>query len=308
MRCFFRLALLALSSLAPVALTSLPLLAQTNWTTATELPGVDFTGLTAAQKDLALKILRSETCTCGCNMKLAECRVVDPPCGDSKSLVSIVIEGVRNNRTADQIHDTLVNSPLAKMRAEQQRILGDPVDIPTAGDPVRGPQNAKIAIVEFSDFECPYCAQAVGQIAAILQAYPNDVKLVFKQYPLEMHPHAIMAAEAALAANDQGKFWEMHDALFANGRRLSQQTIFSVAKGIGLDMMRFTRDMEGNRFLKSVQADVAEGDRIGVYGTPSLFIDGKPYRGPVVMSLLKPILDAELKPQPAVSAAVKIGR
>jgi len=297
MRCFLRLALLALSCLA--------LFAQADWTTATELPGVDFSGLTAAQKDLAVKILRSETCTCGCNMKLAQCRVVDPPCGDSKSLVSIVIEGVRNNRTADQIHETLVTSPLAKMRAEQQRILGDPVDIPTTGDPVRGPQNAKITIVEFSDFECPYCAQAVGEIAAIQQAYPNDVKLVFKQYPLEMHPHAVIAAEAALAANDQGKFWEMHDHLFANGRRLSPQTIIAIAQSIGLDMMRFTRDMESNRFLKTVQADVAEGDRIGVFGTPSLFIDGKPYRGPVAMALLKPILDAELKPQPAVSAAAR---
>ena len=297
MRCFFRLALLALIPLA--------LFAQADWTTASELPGVDFSGLTAAQKDLALKILRSETCTCGCNMKLAQCRIADPPCGDSKSLVSIVIEGVRNNRTADQIHETLVTSPLAKMRAEQQRILGDPVDIPTAGAPARGPQNAKITIVEFSDFECPYCAQAVEEIAAILKAYPNDVKLVFKQYPLEMHPHAVMAAEAALAANDQGRFWEMHDRLFANGHNLSPQTIFAIAQSIGLDMMRFTRDMQSNRFLKNVQADVAEGDKIGVFGTPSLFIDGKPYRGPVVLTLLKPILDAELKPQPAVTAAVK---
>jgi len=297
MRCFFRLALLALISVA--------LFAQPDWTTATELPGVDFTGLTPAQKDLALKILRSEICTCGCSMKLAQCRLVDPPCGDSKSLVSIVIEGVRNHRTADQIHETLVTSPLAKMRAEQQRILGDPVDIPTAGAPVRGPRNAKITLVEFSDFECPYCAQAVGEIAAIMRAYPNDVKLVFKQYPLEMHPHAVMAAEAALAANDQGRFWEMHDRLFANGRNLSQQTIFALAQSAGLDMMRFTRDMESHRFLKAVQTDVAEGDRVGIFGTPSLFIDGKPYRGPVVMALLKPILDAELKPQPAAAAAAR---
>ena len=296
MSSFLRFAALA-------AVVCLGLTAQTNWTTATEFPNVDFTGLTAPQKDLALKILRGESCTCGCNMTLAECRIVDPPCGDSRALASIVVEGVRNHRTADQIHEALVTSAIAKMRANQKRVLGDPVEIAIGGAPARGPQTAKITIVEFSDFECPYCAKAVGEIAALMAAYPKDVKLVFKQFPLEMHPHALVAAEAALAANDQGKFWEMHDALFANARHLSQESIYALAKGLGLDMMRFTRDLESGRFRKTVAADVMEGDKLGVYGTPSLFIDGKPYHGPVMMSILKPILDGELKPQPAATAA-----
>jgi protein-disulfide isomerase len=290
---------------ALVALVCLALPAQTDWTTATEFPNVDFSGLTAPQKDLALKILRGESCTCGCNMKLAQCRIVDPSCGDSRALSSIVVEGVRNHRSADQIHEALVTSVIAKTRASQNRILGDPVAIATGSSPTRGPRNAKITIVEFSDFECPYCAKAVGEISAIMAAYPNDVKLVFKQFPLDMHPHALIAAEAALAANDQGKFWEMHDVLFANARRLSQESIFALAKGIGLDMMRFTRDMESGRFRKVVEADVAEGDKLGVYGTPSLFIDGKPYHGPVMLSILKPVLDGELKPQPAATAAAQ---
>jgi protein-disulfide isomerase len=120
-----------------------------------------------------------------------------------------------------------------------------------------------------------------------------------------MHPHAVMAAEAALAANDQGKFWEMHDKLFANAHQLSHDKIFALAQSLGLDMMRFTRDMESARFRKAVAADVAEGDKIGVYGTPSLFVDGKPYHGPVMLSILRPILDDELKPQPAVRAAAQ---
>jgi protein-disulfide isomerase len=285
-------------------LVCLALAAQTDWTTATDLPNVDFTGLAPAEKELALKILRGESCTCGCNMKLAQCRVVDPPCGDSRALATIVIEGVRNHRTPDQIHEALVTSAIAKMRASQNRILGDPVQIATSGAPSRGPANAKITIVEFSDFECPYCAKAVAEISAIMAAYPNDVKLVFKQFPLgEMHPHALLAAEAALAAHDQGKFWEMHDKLFANARQLSRETIFALAQGLGLDMMRFGHDMESGRFRKAVEADVAEGDKIGVYGTPSLFIDGKPYHGPVMLSVLKPILDGELKPQPVTAAA-----
>jgi protein-disulfide isomerase len=299
MSSFLRFA--ALASLVCLALT-----AQADWNTATEFPNVDFAGLTAPQKELALKILRGESCTCGCNMKLAECRMVDPSCGDSRALSSIVVEGVRNHRSADQIHEALVTSAIAKMRASQNRVLGDPVEIATGGAPTRGPRNARITIVEFSDFECPYCAKAVSEIAGIMAAYPNDVKLVFKEFPLgDMHPHAMMAAQAALAANDQGKFWEMHDQLFANAHRLSHETVFAIAQSVGLDMMRFTRDMESGRFNKAVQADVAEGDKIGVYGTPSLFIDGKPYHGPVMLSILKPILDGELKPQPAVRAAAR---
>ena len=162
---------------ALAALVCLALAAQTDWTTATEFPNVDFMGLTPPQKELAVKILHGESCTCGCNMKLAQCRIVDPPCGDSRALSSIVIEGVRNHRTADQIHEALVTSAIAKMRASQRRVLGDPVEIATAGAPARGPRDAKITIVEFSDFECPYCAKAVGEITALLAAYPKDVKL-----------------------------------------------------------------------------------------------------------------------------------
>src|ERR1700690_3564942 len=93
-----------------VALVCLVLPAQTDWNTATEFPNVDFTGLTPPQKTLALNILRGESCTCGCNMKLAQCRMVDPSCGDSRALSSIVVEGVRNHRNADQIHEALVTS------------------------------------------------------------------------------------------------------------------------------------------------------------------------------------------------------
>jgi protein-disulfide isomerase len=299
MRCFFRFAAL-------LALVCLALPAQTDWNAATDLPNVDFTGLTSTQKEEALRILRGESCTCGCNMKLAQCRMVDPPCGDSRALASIVVEGVRNHRTADQIHEALVTSAIAKMRANQNRILGDPMDIDTAGAPERGPQSAKIAIVEFSDFECPYCVKAVSEIASIMAAYPRDVKLIFKQFPLDdLHPHAMMAAEASLSANDQGKFWQMHDELYAHAGRLSRETIFAIAQSIGLDMMRFTRDIESGRFHKAVEADVAEGDKLGVFGTPSLFINGKPYHGPVILSILKPILDNELKPKTAVTASAR---
>ncbi len=292
-----------LGMVALYAAVCVSLLAQADWNSATDLPNVDFTGLTPAQKETALNILRKESCTCGCQMKLAQCRMVDPPCTDSKALSTIVLEGVRNRRTVDQIHEALVTSPIAKLRASQNRILGDPVVLDTSNAPVRGAPNAKITIVEFSDFECPYCAKAFAQINAIMTAYPNQVKLIFKQFPLDMHPHALMAAEAALAANDQGRFWAMHDQLFEHAHQLSRDTIFAIAKNVGLDMTRFSRDLETGRFRKTIEADVAEGEKNGVFGTPFLFIDGKPYHGPVEMAVLKPILDAELKPQPQQQAS-----
>ena len=274
----------------------------TAWVTATELPGTDLSGLSAAQKTVALKSMRKEDCLCGCQMKVAQCRVVDPPCTDSKALAAMTVAAAKEGKTAAEIHDVLIHSKLAKMRADQNRILGDPQVIPVAGDPVRGPANAKITIVEFSDFECPYCSKAVLTIAALLKEYPTDMKLIYKQFPLEMHPNARIAAVASLAAGEQGKFWEMHDKLFANSRQLSRERILALAKGLGLDMMRFQRDLDSGRFDKRIETDIRDGEEAGVQGTPTIFLDGKRYNGPVDEAALKPLLNEELKQGNAVAA------
>jgi len=280
------------------ALGAISAFAQADWTTAQDLPGVDFAGLTAAQKKEALDLLRTEACPCGCNMHLAECRIGDPACRDSHALAEIVISGIQNRRTPAQIHDDLLNSPIFKMRAEQSRILGDPVQIHVGDAPSRGPANAPITLVEFSDFECPYCSVATPQLEEVLKAYPKDVRFFFKQFPLEMHPHAMMAAEASLAAGAQGKFWEMYLKLFANSRHLDRERIFALAKELNLDMTRFTHDMDTHAYAKRIQADMADGDKVGIFGTPSLFINGKPYRGPIEVGVLAPIFKDELKPKP----------
>ncbi len=272
------------------------------WVTATDLPGVDLSKLTAAQKQKALKSLREEMCTCGCQMRVAECRVVDPPCSDSKALAAMVVEGVAAGHTAGQIHDDLIHSRLARLRASQNRILGDAETIPVAGAPVRGPANAKVTLIEFSDFECPYCTAAVAAIDELLKLYPSQVKLIYKQFPLDMHPHARLASEAALAAQAQGKFWELHDKLFANSRQLTRERIFALAKEAGLDMAKFQKDVDSGKFNQRIDSDIREGEQAGVEGTPSLFLDGKPYHGPVTVSVLKPLIADELK-QPATTTS-----
>jgi len=134
-------------------------------------------------------------------------------------------------------------------------------------------------------------------VEAILQAYPKDARLVYKQYPLPSHPHAKMAAAASLAAQAQNKFWPMHDKLFANGHRLSDASVLQAAKDIGLDLTKFQADLKSPRVQQIVAKDIADGDKVQISGTPTFFINGKRYNGPLEIAVLKPVLDAELNPK-----------
>ena len=263
-----------------------------DWKTAATLPGVDMTGLTAAQKAAVLKILREHDCTCGCGMKMAECRVEDPGCSFSRGLSGVIVGAIKSGKN--------VSEALAAAEASKftPKLLDPAVEIPTAGAPVTGPAAARVTLVEFSDFQCPYCAKAMGNLDALLKAYPTQVKLIFKQFPLETHPQASISAAASLAAYRQGKFWEMHNALFANRTKLSRKTILDLATGLGLDMKRFTAELDSPEIKKAVATDVADGNRIGVDSTPTVYIDGQKYNGSLALDAIKPVIDAELKQQP----------
>jgi protein-disulfide isomerase len=128
-----------------------------------------------------------------------------------------------------------------------------------------------------------------------MKAFPTQVKLIFKQYPLENHSQAAFAAAAALAAHRQGKFWAMHDALFAHHNDLSKESVFAIARNIGLDMTRFETDLDSTPVQQMLQNDIADGDRVGVPGTPTLFVDGQRFNGPLTLDILKPVLENELK-------------
>jgi protein-disulfide isomerase len=282
-----------------MALSGAALLLAQEWQTATDLAGVDFTGLSPAKKTLALKALRTQACTCGCAMKVAECRVKDPKCSYSRGLASITVGAIKAGKTVDE---AIGESKASKFGTRPTpKLLDDPVPIPTLGSPVTGPADARITLVEFSDFQCPYCSKAIAQIYATLKAYPNDVRLIFKQYPLvELHPAAAIAAAAALAAHRQGKFWEMHDVMFANRARLSRQSILAWANEIGLDMQRFTADLDSDAIKTAVLRDQADGDKAGVEATPTVFLNGQRYNGDLAPDAFKPVIDGELKRLAAV--------
>lgn len=265
-----------------------------SWQTATTYSDVDFTGLSVAQKQSALTMMREMGCTCGCNMKVAQCRVEDPACAYSKGLSATIVKGFKEGKSAGEVQKLVSDSALGKPRAPQ-KILGDPIQIPTDGAPSVGPASARVVLVEFSDFECPYCAKAAEEIHGILKAYPNDVRLVYKQFPLSMHAHAGVAALASLAAQEQGKFWEMHDKMFANYRHLDRQHLIEWSAQLGMDQERFAAALDSPKNKMTVQKDTQDGDKAGVNGTPSVFVNGKHFNGPIELQALKPYLDAELK-------------
>jgi protein-disulfide isomerase len=276
---------------APAFLLSVLCLAQgVNWQTATDLPGVDWHGITGERKQAALKFIREESCTCGCSMKIAECRMKDAACGYSRKLASVAMKGFSEGKTA-----SVVRAEMKKAAAEPPPVLEDPVKISLDGDPSKGPENARITIVEFSDFQCPFCSTAVAHANEVVRKYPKDVRLVFKQFPLDSHAQAQFGAEASLAAQAQGKFWQMHDLLYAGFPDLSRKTVLGYAKQIGLDVNRFTADLDSRKFKARVRSEEQEGEAAGVGGTPTFFFNGRKYNGVFEVGPVEAMMKKEFK-------------
>jgi protein-disulfide isomerase len=173
--------------------------------------------------------------------------------------------------------------------------------IPDGDSPARGPAAAPITIVEFSDYQCPYCARAEPLIAEAVAAYPNQVRVVFKNYPLvSIHPQAMPAALAATAAGKQDKFWEMHEKLFANQRALAPEQIREYAKALNLDMARFDADLASDEVKTAVRKDIALAQRLGVRGTPTIFVNGRLLQNRSLDGF-RELIDPTLKAQPAAT-------
>jgi protein-disulfide isomerase len=150
----------------------------------------------------------------------------------------------------------------------------------SAQDHATGPDDAPVTLVEYGDYECPYCGMAHPIVKRAQQKLGSQLRFIFRNFPLaEAHPHARLAAQAAEAAAAQGKFWEMHDMLFENQTALEPDDLVGYAKSIGLDITRFERDLEAGTFAKRVRDDFRNGVRSGVNGTPTFFVNGERYEG-----------------------------
>src|SRR6267142_686369 len=166
--------------------------------------------------------------------------------------------------------------------------------VPLEG-PSKGPATAKVNIVEFSDFQCPFCSRVVPTVEQIEKAYPNDVRVFFRHNPLPFHPNAPLAAEAGVAAEQQGKFWQMHDKMFANQQNILRPDLEKYAGEIGLDVGKFKAALDSGAGKARVQQDLAAATQIGVQGTPNFYINGRNVQGAQPFDEFKKVIDDELK-------------
>jgi protein-disulfide isomerase len=174
--------------------------------------------------------------------------------------------------------------------------IGDEVyKVPLGNAPVRGGKAPKVTIIAFSEFQCPFCGRVIPTLDQVQKTYGNDVQIAFKHFPLGFHPNAMPAAIAAEAAKEQGKFWEMHDKLFANQQNLDRASFEKYAQEIGLDMAKFKAALDASKNKEVIEANAKEGSQFGVRGTPSFFINGRFFRGAQPFESFKAAIDEEMK-------------
>ncbi|MGD9904223.1 MAG: thioredoxin domain-containing protein [Vicinamibacterales bacterium] len=161
-------------------------------------------------------------------------------------------------------------------------------------DPVRGPADAPVTIVEFSEYQCPFCARVTPTLKQIEERYKGKVRIVFKDFPLPNHTQAPKAAEAAHCAGEQGKYWELHDRLFANQQQLQVPELKAHAGAVGLDQAAFDQCLDSGKFAAVVQADYDLGADMGVQSTPTLYINGRIVTGAQPIGVFTSIIDEEL--------------
>jgi protein-disulfide isomerase len=185
--------------------------------------------------------------------------------------------------------------PQPKPQLPIEERIKQAIKVDVGNAPAQGPADAPITLVEFSDFQCPFCGRVNPTIDQLQKDYAGKIRVVFRQHPLPFHPNAMPAAKASLAAKDQGKFWEMHKLLFANQQNLSEDTIQKLAKEAGLNMDKFMKDWKSNKYDSIIQEDIKFAEANGATGTPAAFINGVLIVGAQPPDAFKAVIDKLLE-------------
>jgi protein-disulfide isomerase len=233
-----------------------------------ELPGVDTHDLTPREKhDFSRYVERLPAPCRDVAVPLATCVIEKRDCAACVPGALAVAKAVREGMAAEQVEG------MYKQRFDAAGAKAIPLD----GSPSRGPESAPVTIIEFADFECPFCQRMAPELDDLCDKRQAAVRFVYKFMPLSMHPHSEIAARAAIAAQAQGKFWPMHHALFTHGSRLEESDIEGYAKDLGLDLERFRADMRAPATTARLDSDRKLADDLAVKGTPTIFINGREY-------------------------------
>lgn len=185
---------------------------------------------------------------------------------------------------------------LSQLNQTNSQVSNKIKNVVTSDNPSLGPVTAPVVIVEFGDFQCPYCKQAAPELKKVLLKYPEAVRLIYRDFPLsEIHAESIPSAEAASCAAAQGKFWSYHDALFENQDALAVAIYDSIAQSLSLDLEKFKRCREGHLTLAKIQEDFAAGVAAGVKGTPTFFVNGRAVAGVLTLEVWDKIIVAAMK-------------
>ena len=232
------------------------------------LPGVDTSALTTREKADWSRYVSEFLSPCADQpVSIATCVKESRPCKACSPAARYLVEMSRRGQVRAQVEAAY------KARFSPEAVH----NLDLAGSPSKGPPNAKVVIAEWADFQCPACKGAAPIVESVLEHHPNDVRLVFKHFPLTIHEYAEKAARAAVAALQQNKFWEMHAALFDAQPKVDPESVEGLAKGLGLDMKRFIADRDSEATADVVARDRKQGEALALKSTPSIFINGRQF-------------------------------
>jgi protein-disulfide isomerase len=217
-----------------------------------------------------------------------------------------VAEGLRNQRL--QARNAEFVGELKRKAAVRVLLEAPRAEVVAGSNPARGPADAPVTIIEFSDFQCPYCSRAAATLKRIEEAYPGKVRIVFRDFPLlQIHPFAAKAAEAAGCADEQGKFWPVHDHLFSHQDKLQVADLKQYAVDLGLEATKFNECLDSGRRATEWQGDYHAGETFGVQSTPAFFINGRLIVGAQPYEQFAQVVEEELARAGQVAAPSKPG-
>jgi protein-disulfide isomerase len=249
-------------------------------------PNFNFKLLSPEERQKFVQIAEAELCPCPeSTTSLHVClQKMETRCGVAEQAAVTIAYGIKEKVSATDIQDRV-----AKMVDSYKKIH----EFELKDTPFKGNADSNIVFVEFADFECPHCRMASMEFKKLAEKQGDTFKLYYKQFPLNSHPNAEVAARAALAAHKQGKFWPMHDLIFENQSALSPDKFEKFAQQIGLNIAKFKADMESPEIKAQVARDRAEGEKAEISGTPAIFLNGRKYIGDGSVEGLAKAIEAE---------------